>query len=197
LAKALWTPPVEAVNLEGMRSIFVCSTLSLSLLLAPMVVLGNDGAVLARLEFSNGILGGLFAQRASISATPGTNASPFAGKALASWLLREGDTLHQLNQPPQQFIRFYRVNGPQVDLICSIIVKYTLDSGGWRPAYQMLQEPRVTYNGQNFLPIPNSTSARGILQVLQASDTTAEGFSHNIRFGYTSAPTTIDAWVVQ
>lgn len=153
--------------------------------------------VLAKLEYSAGILGGLLSNRASIAAVEGVQASPYAGKPRAMWVLRTGDTLNLPTTPPERFIRFYRMNGNETETVCTVIVKYVPDSGGWRPVYQMLQQPIMVHDGKRLVPVPGSDSARGMMQAHSLQQPDRDGFYRELVFGYMNEPTVIDAWEVQ
>ena len=153
--------------------------------------------VLAKLEYSAGILGGLFPNRASIAAVEGAQPSPYAGKPRAAWVLRAGDTIKQPTMPPERFIRFYRMNGNEGETVCTVIVKYVADSNGWRPSYQMLQQPILAHDGYRPVPVPGADSARGMMQLQDTQQPDRDGFYSELMFGYANEPTVIDAWEVQ
>ena len=99
--------------------------------------------------------------------------------------------------PPERFIRFYRMNGNETETVCTVIVKYTADGGGWRPSYQMLQQPIVIPQGQQRVAVPGGDSARGMLQLHTTEQPDRDGFYRELLFGYANEPTIIDAWEVQ
>lgn len=163
-------------------------------LLAAPLTLWAAPPVLAKLEYSPGIL---LPDRAKIYAVVGGQVSPYTGKPRAAWVLRAGDTLRQPTMPAERFIRFYRMNGNETETVCTVIVKYVADRGGWRPAYQILQQPVLVPGGGKWVPIPGADSARGMLQLHGMEQPDRDGFFSELAFGYANEPTVIDAWEVQ
>jgi len=148
----------------------------------------------AELEFSPGRL---FPDRADILLVRGVQPSKYAGRPRALWTLRAGDKLRFPTPPAERTIRFYRVNGKDVETVCTVLVKYVADSSGWRPVFHMLQQPIVAFDGQKVVPLGNQNEVRGLMQARGLQTPDREGFYRELVFGYTSGPTTIDGWEVQ
>jgi hypothetical protein len=152
-----------------------------------------DAPVLALLEYESG----LFGSREKIRDKPGAVKSPYARKPRAVWVLREGDTLKQPNPPPERLIRFYQVVKNDVLTVCTIIVKYSRTSKGWRPAYHLLQRPLVVIEDGKLKPLSTEESVRGLLQLVDPRQPAGDGFYHTIGFRWAAGPLVIDAWQVQ
>lgn len=150
--------------------------------------------VLAKLEYSSGIL---FPDRADVRLVSGVQPSPYTGKPRAIWTLRAGDTLKSPTPPPERTIRFYRVNGNETEVVCTVLVKYVADSGAWRPVFHLMQEPLVVHDGKRFVPVATQDAARGLMQAHGQQQPDREGFYRELIFGYATGPTTIDGWEVQ
>jgi len=152
----------------------------------------DDAPVLAVLEYS----GGLLPKRADIRARKGVVQSPFANMPRAVWVLREGDTLKQEYSPAARFIQLFQQSDNAPQLLCNIVVRYVRDQKGWRPAYLLLQQPPVMWDGEKFVP-RTGLSTREPAQIVSATEPTADGFYHNLSFGLASGPAQITAWEVQ
>jgi hypothetical protein len=152
----------------------------------------DDAPVLAVLEYS----GGLLPKRADIRAKTGQVKSPFANMPRAVWVLREGETLSQEHSPPARFIQFFQLSGNTPQLLCNIVVRYERGQKGWRPTYLLLQQPPVTWDGEQFVP-RTGMSAREPVQIVNAAEPTADGFYHSLSFGLASGPAQVIAWEVQ
>jgi len=154
--------------------------------------LADDAPVLAVLEYRAGLL----PKRADIQAKPGVVRSPFADMPRAVWTLREGETVNQEYSPPARFIKFVYLSGNTPQLLCSLVVRYTRSEKGWRPAYLLLRQPPVIWGGENFIPRPG-VGTREPVQLVAATEPTADGFYHGLSFGLASGPVQITAWEVQ
>jgi len=152
----------------------------------------DDAPVLAVLEYS----GGLLPKRADIRAKTGLVKSPFANMPRAVWVLREGDTLSQEYSPAARFIQLFQMSGNTPQLLCNFVVRYTRSEKGWRPAYLLLQQPPVTWDGEKFVP-RTGMSAREPVLIVNAAEPAADGFYHSLSFGLASGPTQVTAWEVQ
>jgi len=155
-------------------------------------VRADDASVLALLEYS----GGLLPKRAEIRAQAGVVASPYAEKSRSVWTLREGDTLHQDQTPPSRFIKLVHLSGNSPQLLCNIVVRYTLGDKGWRPSYLLLQLPPTIWDGEKFIPRPGM-GTREPVQIANPTEPAGDGFYHSLSFGLGSGPTQITAWEVQ
>ena len=180
---------------EGMRFLHAWLLLvSISAVAAPLVpTLAADTPVLAVLEYQDG----WFAKHAKIYATPGTAASPFAGKPQAQWTLRAGDILDQPNPPPESLLQFYQTSGSDAQILCTIMVKYTRDPKGWRPAFLLKSQPLVTWSGHKLVPLQTEEGARGHIQIVQTATPDADGFYSALVFNFSTGPAPIDAWEVE
>jgi len=158
-----------------------------------IVAQADDTPVLAVLEYR----GGLLPKRADIRANPGVVKSPFAGMPRANWILREGDTLKQMNPPPERVIQFYQASGNDIQALCSFTVKYARGSNGWRPAFLLNSQPQMVWNGQKLVPRTPDKATQCTITVLKATPADAEGFYHSLAFGLASGPSQIDSWELQ
>lgn len=156
------------------------------------VAQADDAPVLAVLEYS----GGLLPKRADIRAKTGLVKSPFADMPRAVWVLREGDTLRQEHAPPARFIQLFQLSDNTPQLLCNIVVRYTRGPKGWRPAYLLLQQPPVTWDGEKFIP-RTGMSTREPVQIVNPAEPTTDGSHHSLGFGLASGPVQITAWEVQ
>jgi hypothetical protein len=152
-----------------------------------------DPPVLALLEYESGLLG----SREKIRDQPGPVESPYARKPRAVWVLREGDTLKQPHPPAERLIRFYQATKNDVLTVCTIVVKYQRTSGGWRPAYHLLQQPLVIIEDGKLKPLTTEESARGLLQLVDPGKPAGDGCYHTLGFRWAAGPLVIDAWEVQ
>jgi hypothetical protein len=162
-------------------------------LTAPGMLWGAP-VVLAKLEYKPGIL---LPERADVKLIEGTQPSRYAGKPRALWTLHAGDSLRSPTPPAERTIRFYRVNGNEVETVCTVLVKYVADGGAWRPVFHLLQTPMVTFDGKRLVPVGTQDSARGLIQAHGLQRPDREGFYRELIFGYATGETTIDAWEVQ
>jgi len=153
----------------------------------------DDAPVLAVLEYS----GGLLPKRADIRAKMGAVRSPFANKPRAVWILREGDTLKQVNPPPERLIQLYQVSGNDTQVLCTINVKYARGPRGWRPAFFINSQPNIIWDGKEFIPLETSQTAQAFVDIPKASPANADGFYHSLAFGLASGTSHIDIWDVQ
>jgi len=158
-----------------------------------LVAHADNAPVLAILEYS----GGLLPKRADIQATTGVVKSPFANKPRAVWILREGDTLKQVNPPPERLIRLYQLSGNDSQILCTIIVKYTRGRNGWRPAFLILSQPKDTWDGKELIPLTTNETAQAFVGLPKVPPANADGFHHTLAFGLASGPSRIDSWDVQ
>jgi hypothetical protein len=184
---------MTAVTLKIMRILRLLLALAGLLPAAAMAV---EAPVLAVLEYESGLLG----ERTPIRVVAGNTPSPYAGKPRAVWTLLAGDTVQQAGSPPLRMIRFFRHTGSSLQLVCAFAVKYIPSPKGWRPAYLLLQQPAVAWDGEKFVPLAGSGNPHRLIQVLDPPTPEAEGFYYyNLRFGFgaNGGPIQIDAWDVQ
>ncbi len=153
----------------------------------------GEPPVLAVLEYS----GGLLPKRADILAKPGTIKSPYANAPRTVWILREGETLKQVNPPPERLIEFYQVSGNDTQVLCTVIVKYARSANGWRPAFHINSQSNDTWDGKELIPLATGETARRLTDIPKAPPANADGFYHTLVFGLASGPSRIDGWVVQ
>lgn len=179
---------------EAMRILRILLALTVTTLTAStgFAARAADAPLLAVLEYS----GGLLPKRADIRAQAGTVKSPFADLPLAVWTLREGATFKQEYSPPDRFIKLFHLSGNAQQLLCNLIVHYTRTDKGWRPAYLLLQQSSVIWDGEQFVPRPGM-GTREPVQIVSATESTADGYSRGLSFGLASGPVQITAWEVQ
>ena len=158
-----------------------------------IVAQADDAPVLAVLEYS----GGLLPKRADIRAKPGLVKSPFAGLPRTAWILREGDTLKQVNPPPERLLQFYQAAGNDIRPLCTFTVKYARGQGGWRPAFFINSQPKVIWDGQKLVPRAADKATQCIIQATKATPADADGFYHSLAFGLASGPSQVDSWDLQ
>ena len=177
-----------------MRILRILITLTFGAIVAStgLAVRAGDTPVLAVLEYS----GGLLPKRAEILARPGVFKSPLAELPRAVWTLREGDILRQENSPPARFIRFVRLSDNSPVVLCNIVIRYSRVQKGWRPAYLLLQQSPVIFDGEKVVPRPG-TGTREPVQIVATAEPTADGYFHSLSFGLASGPVQITAWEVQ
>jgi hypothetical protein len=180
----------EAMHIA--RSLFVLGFAAIGATTG-FVACADDTPVLAVLEYS----GGLLPKRADIQAKMGVVKSPFANKPRAVWVLREGDTIKQVNPPPERLIQFYQVSGNDTQVLCTINVKYARGRNGWRPAFLINPQPNIVWDGQKMIPLKNDEQARAFVNIPKAPPANADGFYHSLAFGLASGPSHIDSWDVQ
>lgn len=152
-----------------------------------------EAPVLAVLEYPDG----LFSKHAEIRAQPGIATSPLADKPQLLWTLREGDSLRQENSPPDRAIRILQVVDNNPLLVCMIVVHYSPGEKGWRPGYMLLQQPPVTWNGEQWVPLANAQGMRGRLKIVTSSAPEAGGYVRSLSFGLGTELLRVDAWEVQ
>ena len=179
----------EAMQISRSLFVLLCAAIAVS---TGVTARAGDAPVLAVLEYS----GGLLPKRADIRAGTGQVKSPFAKMPRAVWVLREGDTLNQEHSPAARFIQIFQLSGNSPQLLCNIVVRYVRSQNGWRPAYLLLQQPPVTWDGEKFIP-RTGMSTREPVQIVNTAEPTADGFYHSLSFGLASGPTRITAWEVQ
>lgn len=152
-----------------------------------------DTPVLAVLEYRDG----WFTKRAKIYAAPGAADSPFAGKPQPKWTLRAGDILDRPTPPPESLIQLYQKSGNDMQVLCTITVKYTRDPKGWRPAFLLNSQPLVSWDGHRLVPLSTEEAARGHIQIIQTATPDGDGFYSAFVFDFSTGPAQIDAWDVQ
>jgi hypothetical protein len=174
------------------RSLFVLGFAAIAAATG-FVACADDTPVLAVLEYS----GGLLPKRTDIQAKMGVVKSPFANKPRAVWVLREGDTIKQVNPPPERLIQFYQVSGNDTQVLCTINVKYARGRNGWRPAFLISSQPNIVWDGQKLIQLTTEEKARAFVDIPKAPPANADGFYHSLAFGLASGPSHIDSWDVQ
>lgn len=180
---------------EGMRFLHAWLLfVSITAVAAPLVpARAADTPVLAVLEYRDG----WFTKRAKIYATPGAANSPFAGKPQPQWTLRAGDILDRPAPPPESLIQLYQMSGNDVQVLCTITVKYTRDPKGWRPAFLLNSQPLVSWDGHKLVPLAAEEATRGHIQIVQTATPDGDGFYSAFVFNFSTGATQIDAWDVQ
>lgn len=153
----------------------------------------EEAPVVAVLRYSQG----WFAPRARIRMQRGTITSPLAGTAHARWTLLPGDTVKQASPPIERLIQFYNIQGNNVRVLCTVIVKYTRGSDGWQPAFAMVQQPVASGDDDKSTMVSDEGIARANIQVLAATPADGDGFHSNLVFAEAEGPVSIDAWEVQ
>lgn len=178
---------------EAMQSLRLSLLLVLTLVTSTVgTVEAKDAPVLAVLEYS----GGLFPKRAEILSTKGTVKSPHRNLSQKTWTLREGDILKQEHAPRERVIQFFKASGNTAQRVCSVVVRYARSDKGWRPTYLLLQQPPVTWNGEQLVPLPDA-GTRVPMQLLNRHDPNTGGFYKTLSFGLASGTGRIDGWTVQ
>lgn len=152
----------------------------------------EDAPVLAVLEYS----GGLLPKRAKILSTKGTVKSPYPNLSQNAWTLREGDILKQEHAPRERVIQFFKATGNTPQQVCAVVVRYTRSDKGWRPTYLLLQQPPVTWNGEQLVPLPGM-GTRVPMQLINRHDPNTGGFYKTLSFGLASGSGRIDGWTIQ
>lgn len=160
-------------------------------LMAPSWAAADDVPAIAVLEYSSG----LFGSSAKILASTGSTPSPYAHKPKTAWTLRAGPALTQDNPPPDRVIRFYTLANKDPLLICSILVKYDRDAGGWRPRYLLMEPLAATWTGEKLVPI--DPGLPGTIRIAQSVPAPTPGFAYQMTFGSTAGALSIDLWDVQ
>jgi hypothetical protein len=136
--------------------------------------------------------------KVSIPGKKGVARSPFAGRALRVWQLRPGELLRSAQQPADRLIRLHAIVDGAPRLLCSFIVRYQNTDRGWRPTYQILEQPMVYWDGTQFKPIADgrAAAAQGLIQVTSTVLPLPDGYYPALEFGYTASPMTIDIWEI-
>lgn len=159
-------------------------------MLTPSRAAAADPPVLAVLEYSSGLL----APTAKIRLQTGAVLSPLANRPNKVWTLRDGDTLRQVNPPPERVIQFYQLSGNDSSPVCRIIVKYRQTADGWRPAYMLNNPPPVMWDGHKLVPL--DTRTRVPVQVVSGSGADGGSFYTSLSIGSPTGAFPIDAWEV-
>lgn len=180
---------------DSMRCLHVWLLLvSITAVAVPLVpAQAGDTPVLAVLEYRDG----WFTKRAKIYAAPGAANSPFAGKPQSQWTLRAGDILDRPAPPPESLIQLYQMSGNDVQVLCTITVKYRRDPKGWRPTFLLNSQPLVSWDGHELAPLSTEEAERGHIQIVQTATPDGDGFYSAFVFNFSTGPTQIDAWDVQ
>lgn len=185
--------PVTGRYAEVMRLLRLSLLLAVSLVTSTVgTVEAEDAPVLAVLEYS----GGLFPKRAKILSAKGTVKSPYYNLSQNTWTLREGDILKQEHAPRERVIQFFKASGNAAQRVCSVVVRYARSDKGWRPTYLLLQQPPVTWNGEQLVPVPDA-GARVPMQLINRHDPNTGGFYKTLSIGLASGAGRIDGWTVQ
>ena len=178
---------------EAMRSLRLSLLLALSLLASTLgTVKAEDPPVLAVLEYS----GGLLPKRAEILSAKGAVKSPYPNLTQNSWTIREGDILKQEHAPRERVIQFFKASGNTPQRVGSVVVRYARSDKGWRPTYLLLQQPPVTWNGEQLMPLPDA-GTRVPMQLINRHDPNTGGFYKTLSIGLASGTSRIDGWTVQ
>lgn len=181
---------------EAMRSPYVIFILSaaLAFISVGLKAQAETSPILAVLEYS----GGLIPKRVDIHATGGTTKSPYTNLMKTVWVLREGATLKQKDIPNEHVIHFLRSNENATETVGSVVVRYNQTQKGWRPSYFLVQQqPHVAWNGERLVPLPNVSTPRETLYVINKNAPNTGGFYQSLSFGFISGPSHIDGWTVE
>jgi hypothetical protein len=132
-----------------------------------------------------------------IGTKSGASLSPDKNKPQKQWVIRAGDTLKSNARPADRVVKFYKGTGSEGILIFMIKVRYFPDEkGGWVPKFQLDQEPLVVYENGRWRPL---STIQGVPNLIVQNGSTlpnAEGYFALLQFGFSTGPTSIDAWVV-
>jgi len=193
-AALVWTLTAAGVYAHGMHFQKIFLLLAALLLMAPALPANAEEApVVAVLRYSQG----WFAPRAKIRLARGSVVSPLAGTAQARWMLLPGDTLQQGSPPAERLIQFYNIQGNTVRVLCTVTVKYSRATDGWRPVYAIVPQPLVTLDAGKPSLLPDSDTTLGGVHVLAATAPDGDGFHGGLVFADIEGPVSIDAWEVQ
>ncbi len=133
-----------------------------------------------------------------IEAQGGLVASPDRGKPVAQWIISAGDAIQSDSRPDDRVVSFYKGVGNEGILLFMIKVRYYQNSNGlWVPQFQLDEEPLVARINGRWQPL---ASVHGVPNLIVQTGNTlpnADGYFISLQFGFTTGPTTIDAWIVQ
>ncbi|MBI3570541.1 MAG: hypothetical protein HY082_05500 [Gammaproteobacteria bacterium] len=143
----------------------------------------EDGqAVQTRIEVKNGVV-----------------ESKDKGKPREKWIVRAGEAIQSEARPGDRAVNFYKTTGGESTLLFIVKARYYQnDDGKWAPHFQLNEEPLVV-RGQDgkWKPL---TTIQGVPSLIVQSGTAlpnAEGYTASLELGFTTGPTSIDAWLVQ
>lgn len=174
------------------RIIKIRASLGIALLLFPAIGAHAAPLVVAQLKYQEGT---------KTIATPvrlqkGMVKSAVAGKPRASWILDAGDLPGGGAEPAARVIRFYQLVDKQPALLCTVLVKYYPHNGKWRPAYRMEERVMLLRDGKGLKTIPMGTGDIELSLLISSNLPNPEGYYNQLRFGFPSRSTVIDAWEV-
>ena len=133
-----------------------------------------------------------------IATKSGTSLSPEKNKPQQQWVIRAGDTLKSTTRPADRVVKFYKGTGSNGILIFMVKVRYFPDErGGWVPQFQLDQEPLVVHENGRWRPLSTIQGVPNLIVQTGSVLPNAEGYFALLQFGFTTGPTSIDAWAVQ
>ena len=136
--------------------------------------------------------------KTEIAATIGASVSPETNKPQQQWLIGSGETTTSGGRPADRTVKFYKGTSTEGILLFIVKVRYFPgENGGWVPQYQIDEEPLVVRKNGSWQPL---TSIQGVPSLIVQTGTAlpnAEGYFTSLQFGFTTGPTSIDAWTVQ
>jgi len=127
----------------------------------------------------------------------GTFPSPYQNKSQISWTIKQGEAVRAKSAPLARQIDFYRLNGREYELLCTVELKYFEDKKNlWSPRYRINQEMFFAKEGGKWRPLNIVEGIPSLIQYSSNQFPNIEGYHSTLDFGLITGPIAIDAWKV-
>ncbi len=127
----------------------------------------------------------------------GSFPSPYQNKPQISWTIKQGEAVRAKSAPLARQIDFYRLNGREYELLCTVELKYFEEKKNvWSPRYRINQEMLFTKEGDKWRPLKIVEGIPSLIQYSNNQFPNIEGYYSTLDFGLTTSPIAIDAWKV-
>ena len=139
------------------------------------------------------------AVQTNIEVKSGVVESKDKGKPREKWIIRAGEAIQSETRPGDRAVNFYKITGRESTLLFIVKARYfQRDDGKWVPQFQLNEEPLVMRGPDGrWKPL---TVIQGVPSLMVQTGTVlpnAEGYVASLELGFTTGPTSIDAWIVR
>src|SRR5229473_3353574 len=95
----------------------------------------------------------------------GSFPSPYQNKPQISWTIKQGEAVPAKSAPLARQIDFYRLNGREYELLCTVELKYFEEKKNvWSPRYRINQEMFFVKNGDRWKPLQTVEGVPSLIQ---------------------------------
>jgi len=127
----------------------------------------------------------------------GSFPSPYQNKSQISWTIKQGEAVRAKSAPLARQIDFYRLNGREYELVCTVELKYFEEKKNvWSPHYRINQEMIFAKEGDRWVPLNMVEGIPSLIQFSSNQFPNIEGYYSTFDFGLITSPIAIDAWKV-